>query len=345
MTRPPRYRILAFLIAAACVALVVVAIFSGDASPWKNRAWQDIDDVSLLSLCWPDSQTAGVPAIVKRYACPQCGTRIDWGSEACPWCGWCPARLMDQAALPCAPLGSFAAGAVADAARKEPAATLVPAAIQTEANAGRQERAAFQAAATVPAGTLPSPRAQGAAGKEFIEGHWLGLEVIPLAPELATEYQVPRGETGVLVDEITLEAAESGILAGDMVQSIDECPASDLRAFFLATQHVQDKERAWVGVSRRGSKMTFVIEARNTKTLGFAQMEAAQPIRPGAISPHRSRGRACTDCHIIMQTGGQLPTDAGDILPNPPPITKDAQAPHRYRGRCFTCHVLRSTPR
>ena len=197
-------------------------------------------------------------------------------------------------------------------------------------------------AVAVPAGTLPSPLEQNAAGKTFIEGHWLGLEVIPLTSELATEYQIPKGQTGVLVDEVTLESAESGILAGDMVQSIGRFPTPDLKAFFRATQRVQEKERAQVGISRRGSKMTFVMTARNTTELGFAQMEAAQPIPPGALRPHRYMG-TCTDCHVFMQSGGQLPTDAGDILPNPPPITKNAKAPHRYRGLCVTCHTISDT--
>ncbi len=192
----------------------------------------------------------------------------------------------------------------------------------------------------VPTETLLSPREQNAAGKKFIEGHWLGLEVIPLTAELASEYQIPKGQTGVLVDEVTLESAESGILAGDMVQSISGFPTPDLKAFFQATQRVQEKVRAQVGISRRGSKMTFVMTARNTSILGFAQMEAAQPIQPGALRPHRYMG-SCTSCHIFMQTGGQLPTDAGDILPNPLPITKNAKAPHRDRGRCATCHTIR----
>ncbi|MHC4195474.1 MAG: magnetochrome domain-containing protein [Planctomycetota bacterium] len=41
-----------------------------------------------------------------------------------------------------------------------------------------------------------------------------------------------------------------------------------------------------------------------------------------------------------MKTGGQLATDAGDILPDPPPITTDAKAAHRYRGQCNTCHTI-----
>ena len=93
-----------------------------------------------------------------------------------------------------------------------------PANVRSLLSKAPQGTPAFQTVAftTVPTGTLlPSPLEQNAAGKKFIEGHWLGLEVIPLTAELATEYQVPKGETGVLVDEVTLESAESGILAGD----------------------------------------------------------------------------------------------------------------------------------
>ena len=211
---------------------------------------------------------------------------------------------------------------------------------RTEANAVRKEQMAFQSIAGRRADSLPTPRQQNAAEKVFIEGHWLGLEVIPLTPELAKEYRIPTREEGVLVDEITLEAAESGILAGDMVHSVSGCLTPNLREFFLATQRVRFLKRARVEVGRRGKKLTFVMEARNSEELGFAQMEAAQPIQPGAISPHRSRGRPCTDCHIIMRNGGQLPTDAGDILPNPPPIPRDAKAPHRYRGPCGSCHKI-----
>ncbi len=308
------YRILALALAAACVALVVVAIFTGDVSRWQDSAWTDIEDMSLSSLFWPNGQMGQGATVVKRYACVQCGSMIDWGSYGCPLCGWRRVGLLNRAALSGAPTG-----------------TLV---------AGMEVNAATVAMPSASAALLPSPREQNAAGKEFIEGHWLGIEVIPPAPELATEYRIPKGENGVLVDEITLEGAESGILAGDMIHSIDGRPTSDLRAFFLATQHVQEAERADVGISRRGSKMTFVVKARNTKIVGFAQMEAAQPIKPGAISPHRSRGRPCTDCHIIMQSGGQLPTDAGDILPSPPPIAMDAVAAHGGRGKCSSCHVI-----
>ncbi|MBF0330854.1 MAG: PDZ domain-containing protein [Candidatus Omnitrophica bacterium] len=189
-----------------------------------------------------------------------------------------------------------------------------------------------------PTGKLPTPKEQGAAQKEIIEGHWLGVELIPLTPELATEFKIPADINGVLVDEISLESAESGILAGDMIVGVDGFATPDLVSFTEATRRVKNKHKAQVVVSRRGKVMEFTFTS--LRTLGFSQNEAAQPIRPGALAPHRIRNKPCTSCHIIMVTGGQLPTDAGDILPNPPPIAKGAVAPHEYRGTCKTCHIM-----
>jgi len=207
-----------------------------------------------------------------------------------------------------------------------------------------QGRPLREAAAATPHAGLLTPWEQNAAKKELVEGHWLGVEVIPLLPELAELYKVPPGEQGVLVDEITLEGAESGLLAGDLIQRVAGRPTADLRAFFLATQEVQGNETTRVAVNRQGKKMSFVLEARNTDRLGFAQMEAASPIKPGAPSPHRDMKRACTDCHVVMKSGGQLPIDGGDLVPAPPAIARDAVSPHAERGTCAACHVTRPSP-
>jgi len=188
------------------------------------------------------------------------------------------------------------------------------------------------------ASQLPSPKEQGAAHKELVEGHWLGMETIPLVPELAKEFNIPPDIKGILVDEISLESAESGVLAGDMVVAVDGFATPDLYAFTEATRRVRNRTNAKILVSRRGQLLEYTISS--TRPMGFSQNESAQPIKPGAISPHRSRGKACTECHIIMETGGQLPIDAGDILPNPPPIIKGAIAPHEDRGKCNSCHVI-----
>ena len=187
--------------------------------------------------------------------------------------------------------------------------------------------------------SLPSPAQQKAAQKVLVEGHWLGMELIPITPELAQEYKLPAGVTGLLVDEVTLEAAESGLLAGDVLQSINNIPIKTLGDFAQETRRIESLPAVTLGVVRNG-KPTAIMLRSSWGKLGVAQNEAAQPIQPGAISPHKNWGRACTDCHIIMKNGGQLQTDAGDILPVPPPIIKNVMAPHSYRGQCNTCHAI-----
>ncbi len=186
---------------------------------------------------------------------------------------------------------------------------------------------------------LPSPAQQDAAGKVLVEGHWLGMELIPLTPELAREYNLPAGMDGLLVDEVTLVAAESGLLAGDVLQSIDSHPIKSLEDFDKVTKLIEESPEAILGVMRDG-KRQFIRLRSNWRKLGIAQNEAAQPIQPGAIRPHKIMEKPCTACHIIMETGGQLALDAGDILPTPPPIRSFAKPLHSFRGVCNTCHVI-----
>lgn len=211
-----------------------------------------------------------------------------------------------------------------------------PGPLSDAAQAALQQRAADRGGAG-----LLTPAEQNASSKMMVEGHWLGMETMDLTPALKKIYSIPADVTGVIVDEITLESAESGILAGDVVTSIQGRQTRNLAEFLRATETVSAQKKAEVVVNRLGAEKRFTIVAKNTEILGFASVEGAQPIRPGALSPHRKRRGACTDCHVIMATGGQLPVDAGDILPSPPPITANATAPHAYRGVCNSCHVIK----
>ncbi len=185
-----------------------------------------------------------------------------------------------------------------------------------------------------------TPSQQQASQKMIVEGHWVGMEVIELTPALRKIYKIPAGVSGVIVDEITLASAESGILAGDVITDIQGRVVRDLNEYARATEAVRERERARVAVHRQGSARSFTLVAKNTQALGAAQMEGAPPIKPGALSPHRDSRRGCTDCHVIMITGGQLPIDAGDVLPTPPAIGPSSVPKHEYRGKCRSCHVI-----
>ncbi|MBF0283525.1 MAG: PDZ domain-containing protein [Magnetococcales bacterium] len=168
------------------------------------------------------------------------------------------------------------------------------------------------------------------------EGHWQGLEALPLSPELKRKLRLPANLKGLLVDEVTLNAAASGMLAGDVLVAVNGHPVTTLEALLKASKQAQNLDRIPVTVVRRGQTLTFTL--RGNKRLGFAQVETAPMILAGDIAPHPYRGQ-CTNCHPIGTTGHITPDPDGIILP-PPPIRFDAQSPHRDRGQCRACHTI-----
>ncbi len=170
-----------------------------------------------------------------------------------------------------------------------------------------------------------------------VEGHWLGMETLELLPQLALFLNIPANIKGVLIDEVTMEAQDAGLQAGDVVVKIGGMDTFTLKQFRAASRVVANKKIVDVMAYRKGNYRTFTI--RSVWSVGVAQMETAPIISSGAVAPHRYRG-ACTSCHTIGKVM-PLAKDAGDLLNiNAPPIKKGAKAPHRYRGNCNTCHTI-----
>ncbi|MBC8412311.1 PDZ domain-containing protein [bacterium] len=186
--------------------------------------------------------------------------------------------------------------------------------------------------------TPPSTQT-GALDKILQEGHWIGLEVVPLTAAIALANGVPENVTGVLVDEVTLVSAESGLLAGDVITAIDSQKVTNLRSFKAATALVQALNQSMVTVYRNGNYQDIAVN--NGEQLGLAQMEAAPMILPTDASPHGYYG-PCDRCHTISKTAkntGQMKKDAGDILTvTAHPIKWGSESRHRNRGTCTNCH-------
>jgi hypothetical protein len=177
--------------------------------------------------------------------------------------------------------------------------------------------------------------------KIFQEGHWIGLEVIPLTGMIAKANNIPADVSGVLIDEVTLLAAESGLLAGDVITAVNGKGVSDLKTFRDATKDNALSNQASVKVYRTGGYRDFIISG--AEALGFAQMEAAPMILSTARSPHPYYG-PCDRCHTISKGAGNpqhLAKDMGDsLILTAPPIKAGAIAPHRDRGACKKCHQI-----
>ena len=184
---------------------------------------------------------------------------------------------------------------------------------------------------------------------KVFEGHWQGMDGRLMTEELARKLNYPRGVQGVLLGEVTLNAAFSGLLGGDVIVRIDDTPVSNMEDFQAATRNVANRSEARISVIRKDNrpgapvlrKLTVVLRAAEGG-LGFAQLEGAPMILPGDPRPHGYRG-ACTDCHPVGQ-GFELAPDPDLISLPPPAITRDAVtrgvSPHEVRGPCEACHVI-----
>gem|GEM_PF-4150128 len=183
---------------------------------------------------------------------------------------------------------------------------------------------------------------------KWYEAHWQGMDTMELDKELKQKLGYPMGLEGIFVIEVTLNAALSGMLAGDIVTAVEAVNVKDLKTFQRATREIKHKSHAAITVMRKEDsiqgkavmkKMVFVL--RDRLDLGFAQVEAAPMIVPGDIRPHPFRG-PCTDCHAIGK-GFQLAQDP-DLITLPPPVISDASAkkkpPHEDRGQCHICHQI-----
>ena len=185
------------------------------------------------------------------------------------------------------------------------------------------------------------PVAGGALGKTWIEAHWIGLEAGPLVPAVAKANNIPANVSGVFVDEVTLVAADSGLLAGDVITAVNGNQVTDLKSFKNATKQVALATQAQVTVFRRGGTRNIAVTSPDE--LGFAQIEGAPMILATDRAPHGNYG-PCDSCHTIAPGGinlNQMAKDLGDILTTTAPnIKKGTPAPHGNRGACSKCHVL-----
>ena len=228
------------------------------------------------------------------------------------------------------------------------------------------------AADAVPAGEPALPNYVARKLKVF-EGHWQGMDGRLLTDELASKLNYPRGLQGVLLGEVTLNAAATGLLGGDVIVMIEDMPVTSMEGFQAATREVANRSEARVTVLRKDNrpgagpaavrsagrrqqrweplagvagaavlrKLTMVVRAEGG--LGFAQLEGAPMILPGDPRPHGYRG-PCTECHPVGQ-GFELTPDPDLISLPPPAITREVAAQpsgaHESRGPCEACHVIK----
>lgn len=182
------------------------------------------------------------------------------------------------------------------------------------------------------------------------EGHWQGMDVMLLDAELRQKLLYPKGLKGVIINEVTLNAALSGMLGGDIIIAIEGERVLSLEDFKHLTYQYRQRNHVAVTVLRKSelqngdrfimNRHIFILRAR--KEVGMAQMESAPMIEPGDPRPHPDRG-PCTRCHTIGDGRFTMPDPDLIILPPPAIDPIDIQRnnrPHSDRGPCIACHAV-----
>lgn len=189
------------------------------------------------------------------------------------------------------------------------------------------------------AGSAPSQPPEAFFGPliKLSEGHWQGMDAMPLSAEIKTKLKLPMTLEGVLLGETTMAAARSGLLAGDVLVAVERNPITTLEELQQQSKRVAQKEAVTLTAYRNGKLLNFVMRAPDG-VLGFAQMETAPMIFASDQRPHANRG-PCTDCHAIGTTGHITPDPDGILLPAPV-IRVGVMRPHSDRGPCQACHAI-----
>jgi hypothetical protein len=225
------------------------------------------------------------------------------------------------------PKGKEAGVAASDSRQGTPAQAL-----PTQGAIGASPEA-INAGAALPAQIQPPRRS---ARIQVSEGHWQGMEAMELTTELKRKLNLAASMQGLLIDEVTMQSADSGLMAGDIMIGVGDRPVLTLRDFSDASKRVMNRNSVLITVIRGGRVKTFMLRTRGP--LGFAQLETAPMILPGEITPHPYRG-PCDKCHAIGTTGHLVP-DPGEVTLPPPTVQANARSPHQDRGPCAKCHKI-----
>ena len=89
----------------------------------------------------------------------------------------------------------------------------------------------------------------------------LGMGVENLAPEWRIAYRIPDNvKHGVIVSEIGGTAADSGLLPGDVIQSVGRQPVNNIADYLIAMGKVDLNRGVSLGVNRQGQPFTLKLK-------------------------------------------------------------------------------------
>ena len=89
----------------------------------------------------------------------------------------------------------------------------------------------------------------------------LGMGVEELVPELALAYGIPQGVRGLIVTESATQAAAAGLLAGDVIKSINGRKVETIVDFIKVMNKTDLRKGISLNVYRQGQRFNLMMKS------------------------------------------------------------------------------------
>jgi serine protease Do len=98
----------------------------------------------------------------------------------------------------------------------------------------------------------------------------LGMELVPLTPQLRSQLQVPKHVNGVVIDRIASDspARALGLQTGDVIESIDQKPVTSPVEAAGQLKEAANQGNVLLLVNRHGTNEFFGLSIENNGTAG-----------------------------------------------------------------------------
>jgi len=152
-----------------------------------------------------------------------------------------------------------------------------------------------------------------------LRGRWLGMSISGTNSASARELRVPPSTPGVLVVEVSerkgLRATQAGVLAGDVITSVDGNKVRDLDDLYGVSRKTDVLGTVLLEVQRWGQPITLALPAINGAASGATQTPSTNAstgggtaATPAAWTPTRSKVQFyCPKDKLILQHQGVQP--------------------------------------
>jgi len=152
---------------------------------------------------------------------------------------------------------------------------------------------------------------------------WMGMELEPLTPDVATALGLPPNQPGVFVSDAVGVAVQSGMREGDVIIAVNGNPTPDTATFRQATVGLAGP--AQVDLVRQGTVQSLVIDPAAATSTGAGSPSPALTV---ALPP------ACATC---PGRAGCFPPASGGATPIALPPASGGVTPIALPPACATC--------